>query len=128
MGKGLITFKQKGSFRNTELYFNRSLRSNWRSILNRYGRAGVQALEAATPVDSGKTAQSWNYGIREEKGRVTVYWTNGNEENGVCVALLLIYGHALRNGAYVEGHDFVSPAVRPVFDRLANQCWKEVIR
>lgn len=125
---GFIKVRHKGNFNKTERFMNRALNKNYLNILDRYGQIGVDILSRATPIDSGKTAQSWGYGIQEEKGKVTLYWTNSNNEKGICVAILLIYGHALFNGSYVEGTDFVNPAMKPVFKQLADQSWKEVIR
>ena len=124
----VITFKHKGNFRKTETFFNRSLKEDYLKILDFYGQRGVEILKKATPTNSGKTAESWNYGIEHGDGTVTIYWTNSNENNGVNVAVLLIYGHGLRNGGYVQGHDFVSPAIRPLFEDIANNSWKEVTR
>ena len=125
---GIISFNHKGNFNKTERFFNRALRRDYLNILSVYGEMGVKALREATPSDSGKTAESWDYGIEKEKGKVTLYWTNSHENDGVNIAILLIYGHGLRNGGYVEGVDFVSPALRPIFEQIANQSWKEVIR
>ena len=125
---GLITFNHKGSFKNTERFFNHVLRRDYLNILEKYGQMGVEALRNATPSESGKTAESWDFGIEQGKGKVTLYWTNSNENKGVNIAVLLIYGHALPNGGYVEGVDFVSPALRPIFERIANESWKEVVR
>ena len=124
----MISFTHKGNFNKTERFFNRMLRQDYLNILDVYGRKGVEVLSRATPSDSGKTAKSWGYGIDKGNGKVTLYWTNSNENKGVNIAILLIYGHALRNGSYVEGVDFVSPALRPIFEDIANQCWKEVLR
>ena len=124
----LINFNHKGNFNKTERFFNRILRQDYLNILEKYGEMGVDALRDATPHDSGKTAESWDFGIEKEKGIVTLYWTNSNENKGVNIAILLIYGHALPNGAYVQGVDFVSPALRPIFQKIANESWKEVIR
>lgn len=124
----LIKFNHKGNFNKTERFFNRILRQDYLNILEKYGEMGVDALRNATPHNSGKTAESWDFGIEKEKGIVTLYWTNSNENKGVNIAILLIYGHALPNGAYVQGVDFVSPALRPIFQKIANESWKEVIR
>lgn len=124
----LIKFNHKGNFKKTERFFNRVLRMSYLNILEKYGQMGVEALRNATPVDSGKTAESWDFGIDKGDGMVTLYWTNSNENNGVNIAVLLIYGHGLQNGAYVEGVDFVSPAMRPIFEQIANESWKEVTR
>ena len=125
---GLITFNHKGNFKKTERFFNRVLKRNYLNILAKYGEMGVKALKEATPSNSGKTADSWNYGIEKGKGVVTLYWTNSNENNGVNIAILLIYGHALQNGSYVQGVDFVTPALRPIFKQIADESWKEVVR
>ena len=125
---GFITFNHKGKFTKTEKFFNRVLRRDYLNILDKYGQIGVQALKNATPSNSGKTADSWDYGIEKDIGQVTLYWTNSNENQGVNIAILLIYGHALRNGSYVQGVDFVTPALRPIFEKIASDSWKEVIR
>ncbi len=124
----LIKIKHKGNFNNAEKFFNRVLKRDYLNILGRYGDAGVRALRNATPSASGKTAESWDFGIEEGNGTVTLYWSNSNENEGVNIAILLIYGHGLQNGTYVEGIDFVDPAMRPIFEQLANECWKEVTR
>lgn len=124
----LIKVKHKGSFNNAEKFFNRVLKREYLNILGQYGEEGVRALRGATPSVSGKTADSWDYGIEEGNGTVTLYWSNSNENEGVNIAILLIYGHGLQNGSYVEGIDFVNPAMRPIFEKIANECWKEVTR
>lgn len=125
---GYITFHHKGSFNKIERFMNRALKKNYRNILSRYGEMGVDILRQVTPTNSGTTAESWGYGIEEGDGKVTIYWTNSNENNGVNIAILLIYGHALQNGSYVQGEDFVNPALRPMFQDMANTCWREVVR
>ena len=125
---GLIEVRHKGNFNKTEQFFNRALRRDYLNILAQYGQMGVNALKAATPASSGKTAESWDFGIEKGDGMVTLYWTNSNENKGVNIAILLIYGHALPNGAYVEGIDFVTPALRPIFQQIASKSWKEVVR
>lgn len=115
-----------GDFSSTERWFNRVLRKDYMNIIADYAKRGIEALREATPEDSGKTAESWNYEIVSGKDRTTLYFTNDNIENGVNVAILLIYGHATRNGAYVEGVDFVTPALRPIFRELADKIWREV--
>ena len=125
---GLITFNHKGNFSKTEKFFNRALKRNYLNILSKYGEMGVNALKQATPSSSGKTAESWDYGIQKDIGKVTLYWTNSNENKGVNIAILLIYGHALPNGSYVQGIDFVTPALRPIFESIAKESWKEVVR
>ena len=124
----MITFKHKGNFNKAEKFFNRVLKQNYLNILSEYGRMGVEALSAATPVGSGETAASWNYGIERKDGKVTLYWTNSHENKGVNIAILLIYGHGLQDGSYVQGIDFVNPAMRPIFYQMAEESWKEVVR
>lgn len=125
---GLIKIKHKGNFNNAERFFNRVLKREYLNILDNYGKMGVDALRQATPSVSGKTADSWNFGIEEGNGTVTLYWTNSNENQGVNIAILLIYGHGLQNGSYVQGIDFVNPAMRPIFEKIADESWKEVTR
>lgn len=125
---GLIKIKHKGNFNNAERFFNRVLKREYLNILDNYGKMGVDALRQATPSVSGKTADSWNFGIEEGNGTVTLYWTNSNENQGVNIVILLIYGHGLQNGCYVQGIDFVNPAMRPIFEKIADESWKEVTR
>lgn len=125
---GIITFKHKGDFSKTEKFFNRMLRRNYMNILAEYGKRGCELLQQSTPVDTGRTADSWDFGIEEHKGRITLYWTNSNMNEGVCVAILLLYGHGLQNGGYVTGTDYISPVIEPMMHDLANECWKEVTR
>lgn len=94
--------------------------------LHRYGQEGVDALSAATPRDTGTTAASWSYEVRHGNNEVSIYWNNSNAPYGVPVAVLIQYGHTTRNGGYVQGIDYINPALRPVFDKIANDIWKEV--
>ena len=123
-----IKFHHKGSFKNSERFFNRVLNRNYLNILEKYGQAGVSVLQSATPTDTGKTRDSWDFGIEKSNGKITLYWTNSNTNNGANIALLLIYGHASQNGSYIEGINFVDPAIRPVFKQIAKESWEEVIR
>ena len=123
----MITFKTSGSFGNTEKFFKRALsHSKKKAILDHYGAAGVQALAAATPIDSGKTAASWSY-----KTYVTshndfkIEWYNDNVNDNVNIAVILQYGHSTGSGYYVEGIDYINPALAPVFNELANRLWEE---
>ena len=124
----MITVKHKGNFNNFERFRNRVLRREYLNIISSYAIRGVEALKEATPSDSGETANSWDYEIEVADGITTLWFTNSHEENGVNVAILLIYGHGTRNGGYVEGIDFVSPALAPIFQDLANAMWKEVTK
>jgi len=96
------------------------------TILEQYGQRGVDALSAATPVDSGKTASSWYYEVRESKDMYQLVFSNSNVNKGVPIAIILQYGHGTRNGGYVEGIDYINPALQPIFDELAKKVWKEV--
>ena len=98
-----------------------------RAILNKYGKRGVEALKEATPKDTGLTADSWEYKIVEEaNGNMKIEWHNTNIQNGCLIAILLQYGHATRNGGYVQGQDYVNPAIARIFGQLADDAWKEV--
>lgn len=119
----------KGSFKNTEKFLKRAEKRDFYDRLDEYGRKGVAALSAATPVDSGKTAESWDYEIHYGKDTITISWTNSNVVDGYAViAVLIQYGHGTRNGGYVQGRDYINPAMRPVFDDIANAVWEEVRR
>lgn len=98
-----------------------------RAKIESLARAGVEALANATPVDTGKTASSWEYEIVEEDGKLTVYWNNTNVIRGINIAIILQYGHATRNGGYVEGRDYINPALRSVFDKMASSMWEAVV-
>lgn len=122
----MITVRHKGNFNNFERFCNRVMNRNYLNILSEYADRGVKALQEATPVESGETASAWGYEIEDNNGVTTIYFTNSEEDNGVSVAVLLIYGHGTRNGGYVEGIDFVNPALRPIFRELADSIWREV--
>ena len=123
----MIVIKQKGDFKKTEAFLNRAQKLKLSSILDRYGRAGVNALAAATPKDTGKTASSWTYEVKVKSGTSSITWSNTNVNKGVNIAVILQYGHGTRNGGYVKGIDYINPALRPIFDKIANTAWKEVI-
>lgn len=125
---GLISFKHKGSFNNTERFFNRVLKRDWAQILERYGIEGVTLLRDATPTESGETKDSWDFEIEKSNGQITLAWTNHHENQGVNIAILIIYGHGLKNGGYVEGNDFVHPTIAPLMQELADRAWKEVTK
>lgn len=122
----MIVFTQKGDFKKTEKFLNKASKVEYFRKLEKYAREGVKALSAATPVDTGKTAASWSYEIRQTKGSASIYWTNSNVNKGVPIAIILQYGHGTNNGGYVQGVDYINPALRPVFERLAEETWKEV--
>lgn len=124
-----IRFKQKGSFSKTEKFFERCKNLFKLGILDKYGREGVNALSMATPVDSGKTASSWRYEVTNTNGNLSIGWVNDEvTSEGTPIAVLIQYGHGTRNGGYVQGRDFINPAIKPVFDKIADELWKEVTR
>lgn len=121
-----IGIKQKGSFNKTEMFLKNAKNINIQSILNKYGREGVAALALFTPTDSGKTANSWRYEIIQHSGTYTLEWHNTNIINNTKIAVLIQYGHATRNGGWVEGIDYINPALRPIFEKIANDAWRGV--
>lgn len=124
----MITFKQKGNFAKLTKFLEKAKESVKIGELDKYGKEGVDALKAATPVDTGKTASSWKYEIRQRNNGVEIVWSNTNIQNGVPIAIILQYGHAAKNGGWVKGIDYINPAIRPIFDKIANEAWKEVTK
>lgn len=122
----MITFKHKGDFSRTEKFLVNVKFSKIRQALEAYGRKGVAALAAATPVDTGKTASSWSYTIETTPTGYSIFWSNSNVKDHVNIALIIQYGHATRNGSWVEGRDYINPALQPIFDQMADAAWKEV--
>lgn len=123
-----ISFSQKGDFSNLEDFLRRNKRKSYLKVLEEYGKKGVNALKASTPVDSGLTASSWYYDISEENGQAAINFCNSNVNDGVQIAIILQYGHGTRNGGWVEGRDYINPAIQPIFDQLADSAWREVTR
>lgn len=124
----MISFRQKGNFSSTTRYFERVKQAARLSILDKYGREGVAALASATPVDSGETANSWRYEISNEKGTVRLSFYNSHVDKGVPIAIILQYGHGTGTGGWVQGRDYINPAIRPVFDRIVDSLWREVTK
>lgn len=124
----MITFRQKGDFSKLNGYLERVKRAAKMSILDKYGREGVAALASATPVDTGKTASSWYYRIDNRPGSISITFNNSNIQNGVPIAIVVHYGHATGNGGWVEGRDYINTAIQPIFDKLANEVWREVTK
>lgn len=122
----LIKITQKGDFSMTTKFLAKLQSMKYRAILETYGKIGVTALSMATPKDTGKTADSWDYVIETGDDTISIYWTNSNQNKGVYIAVLIQYGHGLPNGGYVKGRDFINPALRPIFDKIANDVWLEV--
>lgn len=122
----MITFSHKGNFSRTNRFLEKALNVIKLGELDKYGRQGVAALAAATPRDTGKTAESWKYEITRSGDSATISWYNTNENDGVNIAVILQYGHGTKNGGYVRGRDYINPAIQPVFDQIAETAWKEI--
>lgn len=122
----MVVVKHKGNFNNLERILKKGSTFNIQSFLASYGEQGVRALISATPVDSSTTANSWNYEIITNKGSVSLVWTNSNVNNGIPIAILIQYGHGTRNGGFVQGRDYINPALQPIFDKLSDDIWREV--
>lgn len=122
----MVIVKQKGDFSKMEKFLNSISKKLYYRNLQKYAEQGVAALASATPIDSGTTANSWGYEIRQTKNSVSIYWTNSNVNKGVPIAVIIQYGHGTRNGGYVQGRDYINPAMRPIFDKIAENVWKEV--
>jgi len=125
----MFSMKLKGGFGKTEKFLKKSLGRDYKWVLSRFGELGVSALAANTPKDTGLLASSWEFRIVDNpNGSISIEWHNSDIENGVPIAIILQYGHATRNGYFVEGIDYINPALKPIFDDLAEQCWKEVTK
>ena len=122
-----ISFTSKGDFSKTIKFLNKMKNVKINNILSKYGEIGVNALSQATPKDSGVTSRSWNYKIEVNNDNASIVWYNTNVVKGVNIAVILQYGHGTRNGGWVEGRDYINPAMKPIFDKIADQIWKEVI-
>lgn len=122
----MITFRQKGDFSKLNKFLEKAKEIVKLGNLDKYGREGVAALASATPVDSGKTAKSWYYEIKRQNGSVVIEFCNSNINEGIPIAIILQYGHGTGTGGWVEGRDYINPAILPVFDRIASDAWKEV--
>lgn len=121
----MITIKQKGDFKNTEKFLKNKKRINI-NILDKYGKIGVEALKKNTPVDTGVTSNSWYYKIENQNGKVTLNFYNSNVKNNVNIAIIIQYGHGTKNGGWVEGIDYINPAVQPVFDKILSDVWGDI--
>lgn len=124
----MISFRQKGDFSKLSSFLEKAKNAVHLGDLDRYGREGVSALASATPVDTGETANSWSYEIEHRNGSSVISFHNSNIQNGVPIAIILQYGHGTGTGGWVEGRDYINPAIRPVFDKLANEAWREVTK
>lgn len=124
----MISFRHKGDFSKFSRYLERAKNVVRVGDLDKYGRQGVAALASATPVDSGETANSWSYEIERTNESISIQFYNSNIQNGVPIAIIIQYGHGTGTGGWVQGRDYINPAIRPLFDKIANDMWREVTR
>lgn len=124
----MITFRQRGDFSKLTNFMERAKEAVHLGNLDKYGQEGVAALASATPVDTGQTANSWHYKIEQKNGSVSIGFYNTNIQNGVPIAIILQYGHATRNGGWVQGRDYINPSIQPIFDKIADTAWREVTK
>lgn len=124
----MISFRQKGDFSKLTHFLEKAKEAVSFGDLDKYGREGVAALASATPIDSGQTANSWYYKIINNNGSATIAFYNSNIQNGVPIAIILQYGHGTRNGGWVQGRDYINPAIQPIFDKIVNDAWREVTK
>lgn len=124
----MIKIKHRGSFNHIKAFFDRAKKLKIEEVLSKYGREGVDALSAATPIDTGITASSWSFKIEVTRRGYSISWHNSNVVNEVPIAIILQYGHATRNGGYVQGRDYINPSLRPIFDKISDAVWREVTK
>lgn len=124
----MLTIRQKGDFEKLTRYLVKLNKGIRKVDLDKYGRAGVEALASATPRDTGLTASSWYYEIVRQKGSASITFYNSNIQNGIPIAIILQTGHGTGNGGWVQGRDYINPAIQPIFDELADKAWKEVTK
>ena len=122
----MVVIKQSGDFKKMDKFLKKMSNSEWLKFLSVYGRRGVEALASATPKDSGITADGWGYEVSKTGNKFTISWTNNNENKGVNIAVILQFGHGTGTGGWVEGRDYINPAIRPIFDDIVEAAWKEV--
>lgn len=123
----MVTVKQRGDLKKTLKFLQHVSKASYKHVLSKYGEEGVRALASATPMDSGATAASWGYEIIEEGNELKIVWTNSNLGDGwFPIALMLQYGHGTGTGGWIEGRDYINPAIRPIFDKMADAAWREV--
>ena len=124
----MITFRHKGDFSKLTSFLEKAKKVVKASDLDKYGREGVAALASATPIDTGLTASSWYYEIEHKQGSAMINFYNSNVQNGVPIAIILQYGHGTGTGGWVEGRDYINPAIQPIFDKIADEAWREVTK
>lgn len=125
----MITFKHKGNFNNTERFLTRAQKADFYRTLDKYGQIGVSALASTTPIDTGLTASSWEYKVSHSGDRKYHYisWSNTHLVDNVSIAIILQYGHGTKSGTFVQGRDYINPAMWSLFDQIADGIWEEVI-
>lgn len=128
MATNVISFHHKGNFAKTYNFLRRAARRDFYSKIESYAKMGVDALVDNTPIDTGKTMESWSYEIVHKIDSLTIYWTNSNRNQGFNVAVMVQYGHGTGSGGYVIGNDYINPAIKPIFKKIADSVWKEVTR
>lgn len=126
MARGIISFHKSGDFKNTEKFMMGVSKRLYLAHLEKYAKQGLEALKDATPVDTGLTRDSWGYEVSFTDQAVSITWTNSNVVKGVPIAIILQYGHATGTGGYVQGRDYINPAIQPVFEKMAKDIWEEV--
>lgn len=124
----MISFRTRGNYKKITRFLERAKESIHVGLLDKYGRAGVEALKAATPKDTGLTSESWRYEIENQNGEARLTFLNSNINEGVPIAIILQYGHGTGTGGWVQGIDYINPAIRPIFEQLAEEAWKEVTK
>lgn len=124
----MISFRQKGDFSKVTRYLEKAKNGARLDILDKYGHEGVAALASSTPVETGKTASSWYYEIKRSKEETVIYFCNSNKNENVPIAIILQLGHGTGTGGWVQGRDYINPAIQPIFDKLADEAWREVTK
>lgn len=124
----MISVRHKGNFEKTTRFLKNASRGRYIAVLERYAQAGVAALASATPIESGETANSWYYQIEQGRGFSKIIFCNSNIQKGVPIAIILQYGHGTGTGGWVQGRDYINPAIQPIFDNIANNAWREVAK
>ena len=123
----MVSVTCKGNFKKADNWLKKLLRRDYKSLMKKYAEEGVEALKNNTPIDTGNTAASWSYEIIQNDDGIIISWNNSNVQDYVNIALILQYGHGTWTGGWVEGIDYINPALQPIFDKMANAAWKEVI-
>lgn len=121
----MISYRYKGGDK-TDIFLKESIKKIKRINFEKYGEAGIAALASATPKATGKTAASWYYTVKNQNGIISITFNNSNIVNGVPIAIILYYGHSTKNGGWIQGRDYIKPAIRPIFDKMTNKMWEEV--